>query len=190
MLLQGLFGNRLHLTRSSSQALFAFRVSWKVRKKCLVVNTFAQDHVGAGKRCVCVWYMSLSISLSAIHFLAGLSFPGLSSFLCLPPIHLSVLLSPMRVSFTLCPLQLHRPNWVPFIISICSPSGSHAVGSTAWEAAANLSLEVYLLYVTTHELRHRDIGRCVLWWVAVDGRNMELPLIKHVQWKTLMDAFQ
>lgn len=93
MLLQGLFGNRLHLTRSSSQALFAFRVSWKVRKKC---------HICSGPcRCreeVCVWYMSLSISLSAIHFLAGLSFPGLSSFLCLPPIHLSILLSPMCVS--------------------------------------------------------------------------------------------
>lgn len=91
--------------------------------------------------------------------------------------------------FTLFPSQIHGWNWVLLIFSICSPSGSQAVGLTAWEATANLSLRVYLLHATLHELRHRDGGRCVLWWVAVDGPNMELPLIKHELWKNLRKHF-
>lgn len=50
-----------------------------------------------------------------------------------------------------------------------------AVGLTAWEVTTNLSLAVYLLRTNVCELRHRDRGRCFLWWVAVDGRNNWLP---------------
>lgn len=64
-----------------------------------------------------------------------------------PSLHLFTLLSPMQI------IGLHRflhtftniYKVLP-ILSTCSPSGRQAVGSAAWEAAANLSLGVYLLH--------------------------------------------
>lgn len=77
------------------------------------------------------------------------------------------------------------------MISILMPSGSQAVGLTAWEATANLSVRVYLLYATIYELKHWDKSTCVrLLWVAEDGCIMELPLIKQVLWKNLRMHFR
>lgn len=42
--------------------------------------------------------------------------------------------------------------------------------ATAREATANLPL-------TEHEMGHQGRGSCVLWWVAVEGCSMVLPLI-------------
>lgn len=46
------------------------------------------------------------------------------------------------------------------------------VGLTLWEAAANLSLLVYLLNATLHELRQEEKGRCSFMWVAETHQHL------------------
>lgn len=94
-----------------------------------------------------------------------------------------------RRQFALLTSQIHTWIWVLVIFQFAWQCQSgQAVGLTAWEAAANLSLRVYLLYATIHELRHQGRGRCVLRWVVVDGGSMELPLMKNST--KSQDAFQ
>lgn len=77
-----------------------------------------------------------------IHFLTALF---------LPISHVRALFSPMHTSsvyIASCADEIECSSLFQFA------RGSQAVGLTAWEATANLSLTVYLLYATIHELRH------------------------------------
>lgn len=105
--------------------------------------------------CVLCWYF-------AIHFLASLGlhlcFCHSSSHSCLSPVYISQI---KTQKFKAGP-DWWQPPWQP-------------VGLTLWEAAANLSLLVYLLNATLPELRLPERGRCRFVWVA--GTHQHLGFI-------------
>ena len=158
----------LYLNGSSSQApLGSGRVRRSCKKKWVLVNIRSSVQ---GRRGVCrVWHRQKSPCHS-------LSYRSIS-----PSTHLILkYMSSVYITY-----EIECSSQFKFL-----PGGSKAVGLTAWEATANLSLRDYLLYATIHELRHRRRGRCVVSWVAADGRKMEPRLIKHAVWKNLRLRFK
>lgn len=95
-----------------------------------------------------------------IHFLTSLGV-----HLCLWHSSFHSHLSPVYISqiqmqkFKACPAWWQQP-WQP-------------VGLTVWEAAENLSLLVYLLDATLHELRQQERGRCCFMWVAGTHQHLQ-----------------
>lgn len=139
----------LWLSSGRVNATWKKNASWSTRR------FFSQD-----SRCVCG--IPGVENIPAIHFLTGHSLQLVLSFF-----HTHVL---SYFSLICMWNQVLIPFWS--CSALCQPGGT--VGLRAWEAATNLSLRVYLLYASIHELRHQGKGTCVLKWVAVDRCSVEL----------------